>query len=132
MKDVEGECNRYAELLDKYPVDIVCFGIGENGHIAFNDPPVANFNDPKAVKVVELEMLCRQQQVNENLFDDISLVPTHAITLTIPALLRSKKMGMVFLLNRKRESAMEAKRWCVHSPRTLLSPNHFHSVRRVV
>ena len=46
MKDVEGECNRYAELLDKYPVDIVCFGIGENGHIAFNDPPVANFNDP--------------------------------------------------------------------------------------
>ncbi|NLX80780.1 MAG: glucosamine-6-phosphate deaminase [Proteiniphilum sp.] len=104
MKDVEGECNRYAELLDKYPVDIVCFGIGENGHIAFNDPPVANFNDPKAVKVVELEMLCRQQQVNENLFDDISLVPTHAITLTIPALLRSKKMFCIVPATNKAEA----------------------------
>ncbi|MDD3625384.1 MAG: 6-phosphogluconolactonase, partial [Proteiniphilum sp.] len=52
--DPAAECERYADLLRKYPVDIVCLGIGENGHIAFNDPPVADFNDPKLVKVVEL------------------------------------------------------------------------------
>ena len=91
-EDPSAECERYAGLLTRYPVDIVCLGIGENGHIAFNDPPVADFNDPKLVKVVELEMACRQQQVNENLFTGIDLVPTHAITVTIPALLRAKYM----------------------------------------
>ena len=95
------ECERYTGLLTRYPVDIVCLGIGENGHIAFNDPPVANFNDPKSVKVVELDMACRQQQVNENLFSDIDLVPTHAITVTIPALLKAKYMFcMVPALNK--------------------------------
>ncbi len=88
----EAECKRYADLLDNNPVDIVCLGIGENGHIAFNDPPVANFNDPKQVKVVELDLPCRQQQVNENLFKGLELVPTHAITITIPALLRAQQM----------------------------------------
>ena len=73
-------------------MDIVCLGIGENGHIAFNDPPVADFNDPKLVKVVELDMACRQQQVNEKLFDGLNLVPTHAITLTIPALMKAEYM----------------------------------------
>lgn len=91
-KDPEAECQRYSELLIKHPVDIVCLGIGENGHIAFNDPPVADFNDPKLVKVVELDIPCRQQQVNENLFEKIELVPTHAITITIPALLRAHQM----------------------------------------
>ena len=91
-EDPDAECERYAGLLERYPVDIVCLGIGENGHIAFNDPPVADFNDPKPVKVVELEMACRQQQVNENLFAGIDLVPTHAITVTIPALLRAKRL----------------------------------------
>lgn len=90
--DAESECTRYSELLKKYPVDIVCLGIGENGHIAFNDPPVADFNDPKLVKVVELDMACRQQQVNEKLFDGLNLVPTHAITLTIPALMKAEFM----------------------------------------
>ena len=88
----EAECQRYSELLIQYPVDIVCLGIGENGHIAFNDPPVADFNDPKLVKVVELDVSCRQQQVNENLFRGIELVPTHAITITIPALLLAPQM----------------------------------------
>lgn len=86
------ECERYADLLSQYPVDIVCLGIGENGHIAFNDPPVADFNDPKGVKVVELELACKQQQVNENLFANIDLVPTHAITVTIPSLLKAQYM----------------------------------------
>ena len=91
-EDISAECMRYAGLLERYPVDIVCLGIGENGHIAFNDPSVADFNDPNAVKVVELEMAGRQQQVNEKLFSGIDRVPTHAITVTIPALLRAKYM----------------------------------------
>jgi len=61
-------------------------GIGENGHIAFNDPPVADFEDPKTVKVVELDAVCRQQQVNDGCFAALSDVPTHAMTLTIPTL----------------------------------------------
>lgn len=89
-KDSEAECRRYADLLTKFPADIVCCGIGENGHIAFNDPPVADFNDPVLVKVVELEQSCRQQQVNDNCFLRIEDVPTHAYTLTIPALMRSR------------------------------------------
>ncbi len=76
--DPEKECERYATLLNENPVDIVCLGIGENGHIAFNDPPVADFNDPKLVKVVDLEQICRQQQVNDNCFTAIELVPEKA------------------------------------------------------
>ncbi|MDN3656814.1 glucosamine-6-phosphate deaminase [Ferruginibacter paludis] len=81
------KCKRYAALLQQYPVDIVCMGIGENGHLAFNDPPVADFNDAQLVKIVELDQACRQQQVNDGCFATIGLVPTHAITLTIPALM---------------------------------------------
>lgn len=90
--DATKECNRYAALLQEYKVDIVCLGIGENGHIAFNDPVVADFNDPLAVKVVELDIMCRQQQVNENCFTDFALVPTHAFTVTIPSLMKADYM----------------------------------------
>lgn len=90
--DREAECRRYTELLKKYPVDIVCLGIGENGHIAFNDPPVADFNDDKMIKVVKLETACRQQQVNDKCFSVISEVPTHAFTLTIPTLMQARYM----------------------------------------
>lgn len=85
--DKESECKRYAALLKQYPTDIVCMGIGENGHIAFNDPPVANFNDPAWVKVVTLDADCRQQQVNDRCFLSLNLVPECAFTLTIPALM---------------------------------------------
>ena len=84
------ECTRYAQLLAASPVDIVCMGIGENGHIAFNDPHVADFNDKALVKVVELDTQCRQQQVNDGCFESIDQVPTHALTLTIPALLKAR------------------------------------------
>ena len=86
----EEECGRYSNLLKQYPVDIVCMGIGENGHIAFNDPHVALFNDPKLVKVVELDNISREQQVNDGCFGRLSDVPTHALTLTIPALISAK------------------------------------------
>lgn len=85
--NIESECERYAALLGEAKPDIVCMGIGENGHIAFNDPHVAYFNDKKAVKVVSLDEVCRNQQVNDGCFEDISLVPTHALTLTIPTLI---------------------------------------------
>lgn len=84
------ECTRYAQLLAANPVDIVCMGIGENGHIAFNDPHVADFNDKALMKVVELDERCRQQQVNDGCFEAIDQVPTHALTLTIPALLKAR------------------------------------------
>lgn len=84
--DPAAECARYTALLQAAPVDIVCMGIGENGHIAFNDPHVADFNDPAAVKVVELDQTCRQQQVNDGCFAKLDDVPTHALTLTIPTL----------------------------------------------
>jgi glucosamine-6-phosphate deaminase len=88
--DLKKECERYAGLLLNNPPDIVCMGIGENGHIAFNDPPVADFNDRYVVKVVELDLPCRQQQVNDGCFLRLDLVPTHALTLTVPALMAGR------------------------------------------
>ena len=82
----EDECKRYTALLKKYPTDIVCMGIGENGHIAFNDPGVGIFSEKAWVKVVELDQKCRQQQVNDGCFEFIELVPSHSLTLTIPAM----------------------------------------------
>ena len=86
-EDPEVECDRYAALLKDHPFDIACIGIGENGHLAFNDPPVADFNDPRLVKVVELDLASRQQQVHDGCFKEIESVPQKAITLTLPAIL---------------------------------------------
>lgn len=85
--DPEKEADRYAKLLADNPTDIVVMGIGENGHIAFNDPPVADFNDSHLVKPVKLDEICRNQQVNDGCFASIDDVPTHAMTLTVPALM---------------------------------------------
>ena len=85
----EEECARYRALLEGHPTDIVFMGIGENSHLAFNDPHVADFNDPHLVKVVDLDDACRQQQVNDGAFANTSEVPAYAFTLTIPALMRA-------------------------------------------
>jgi glucosamine-6-phosphate deaminase len=90
--DPTAECRRYADLLRAGPIDVVCLGIGENGHLAFNDPPVADFDDPAAIKMVELETACRQQQVNDGCFASLSDVPTHALTLTIPTLMSGARL----------------------------------------
>ena len=90
--DIEEDCERYTALLRKYKVDAVCLGIGENGHIAFNDPGEADFWDDKDVKKVKLDEVCRNQQVNDKCFPDIDSVPKYAITLTVPTLLRAKAM----------------------------------------
>jgi glucosamine-6-phosphate deaminase len=90
--DAAAECARYSALLAEAPIDVCCLGIGENGHLAFNDPPVADFADPALVKVVELDAACRQQQVNDGCFPTLAEVPTHAITLTIPALMSAGEL----------------------------------------
>ncbi len=91
-EDIEKECSRYTDLLNTHPIDIVCLGIGENAHIAFNDPGVADFCDKLTIKRVELDNVCRNQQVNDGCFDTIDAVPTHALTLTIPALVSADYM----------------------------------------
>lgn len=90
--DPEAEAERYGKLLIENPTDVVIMGIGENGHIAFNDPGVAEFNDKKVVKPVKLDEVCRQQQVNDGCFKDISEVPTHAMTLTVPTLVKAPNL----------------------------------------
>lgn len=85
-------CQVYEKVLSEFPVDIVFMGIGENGHIAFNDPHVANFNDTKRVKIADLDDRCRHQQVNDGCFKHINEVPTHALTLTVPALLKAARI----------------------------------------
>lgn len=86
----EQEICRYATLLQQNPCDIVIMGIGENGHIAFNDPQVALFDDTETVKIVELEEACRLQQVHDGCFGTLEEVPKKAMTLTIPALVSAE------------------------------------------
>jgi glucosamine-6-phosphate deaminase len=99
--DHGAEAERYAELLRARPLDLCCLGIGENGHLAFNDPPVADFDDPLDVKIVELDDACRRQQVGEGHFATVADVPTQAITVTIPALLRAQRVHAVVPERRK-------------------------------
>ena len=89
--NVQENVNTYAAELAKAPIDLVLCGIGSNGHLAFNDPP-AHFEDPLAVKQVQLDLACRQQQVDDLCFERIEDVPTAAITLTIPRLLASERV----------------------------------------
>ena len=89
-EDLDAECNRYSRLLSDFPVDIVCLGIGENGHLAFNDPHVADFADPLAVKIVNLDRVSRQQQVHDDCFATLDDVPVSALTLTVPSLLKAR------------------------------------------
>lgn len=88
--DLDAEMARYARLLAAGPIDLAFVGIGENGHIAFNDPAVADFEDPLMVKRVVLDEACRRQQVGEGHFKDVDAVPREAITLTCPALFRAQ------------------------------------------
>ena len=104
------ECARYTQLLEAQPIDLCCLGIGENGHLAFNDPPVANFDDPHKVKLVQLDRACREQQVNEGHFPNLAAVPPYAFTLTIPALCSAQKMLCISPEKRKAKAVFEALR----------------------
>lgn len=90
--DPEKECRAYAQKLRSAQPQLCCLGIGENGHLAFNDPPVANFTDPLDMKIVQLDAACRQQQAAEGWFASVDQVPQSALTLTIPALFRIPKL----------------------------------------
>jgi glucosamine-6-phosphate deaminase len=111
-EDVDKACRDYEALLREHPADMVALGWGENGHLAFNDPPYADFDDPVWVKVVELAEASRRQQVGEGHFDSLDEVPTHAITLTIPALLAAKVVLCIVPEARKAEAA----RACLTEP----------------
>jgi glucosamine-6-phosphate deaminase len=91
-QDPEKACEDYADALRAAHPQLCLLGIGENGHLAFNDPGVADFNDPCDMKIVALDDECKQQQVAEGWFDSIAEVPAQAMTLTIPALLRVPKL----------------------------------------
>jgi glucosamine-6-phosphate deaminase len=102
--DIEAEIRRYERLLKENPVDVACIGIGENGHIAFNDPAVADFNDPAYLKVVEMDEACRKQQVGEGWFPTIADVPKEAVTLTITAIMDCRALSCSVPDERKSEA----------------------------
>jgi glucosamine-6-phosphate deaminase len=106
--DAAGECARYADLLAEKPVDLTCMGIGENGHLAFNDPPVADFKDPHLVKKVQLDDTCKKQQVNDGCFPNVDAVPPFALTLTIPALIGARRVSCVVPGARKAGAVWDA------------------------
>ena len=90
--DLDAECRRYADLLEAERPQLALLGIGENGHLAFIDPPVCDFDDPADVRLVELDAICRQQQVNDGSFARLGDVPTTALSLTIPRLMRIPRL----------------------------------------
>jgi glucosamine-6-phosphate deaminase len=104
------ECERYAKLLAAQPIDLCCLGIGENGHLAFNDPPVADFDDPHTVKLVKLDEACRLQQVGEGHFPNLEAVPQYAFTLTVPMLCSATRMLCIVPERRKAPAVRAALR----------------------
>lgn len=86
------ECDRYAKLLMKQSIDLCLLGIGQNGHLAFNEPEVANFNDPHRIKLVKLTHSTRQAQVERGYFPHLEAVPQYAFTVTIPMLASAQKI----------------------------------------
>ena len=104
--------HRYGELLRQYPLDVTCIGIGENAHIAFNDPPVADFEDPLLIKEVTLDQICRNQQVNDGAFPDLDAVPLTAVTMTIPTLISAPHISCVVPTTLKAKAIYDT----VHAP----------------
>ena len=98
----------YTQLLEKYPTDIACIGIGENGHLAFNDPGVADFSDQKSVKIVALDEHCRKQQYDEGWFESIDFVPKTALTLTIPTIMSAQHISCFVPEERKANAVKNA------------------------
>lgn len=105
--DKAAAIEEYTARLKKNGVDITCMGIGENGHIAFNDPHVAKFDDPEMMKIVELDTKCRVQQVHDGCFKSLDEVPTHAFTLTIPVLMSADKIFCMVPARTKAEAVRE-------------------------
>ena len=109
--DVQAEIERYSKLLLEAPVDAALVGFGENGHIAFNDPPFADFHDPATVKEVVLDAASRRQQVGEGHFPDLNSVPERALTITCPGLFRAEHWICTVPERRKAEAVRNALTW---------------------
>ena len=124
LGDPEAECRRYADLLRTHPLDLCCLGIGENGHLAFNDPPVADFDDPLDVKVVELDTAAGTNRSTRATSPTWPTVPTHAITVTIPALLRAGQVLAIVPEARKAEPVLAALTGPVSTPLSGLGAAH--------
>jgi len=120
--NLETEMENYSKALQAHEIDVACIGIGENGHIAFNDPPVADFNDPKLVKLVTLDDACRRQQLGEGWFPTFEDVPEQALSLTIPAIMRCKSISCVVPDERKAEAVYNTLYGAIHTdcPATIL------------
>lgn len=103
-RDPDGEARRYEQLLRAAPLDLVCMGIGENGHIAFNEPYQADFDDPRWCRIITLDDKSRRQQVGEGHFADLESVPQRAISVTIPALLAPRHIQVVAPERRKADA----------------------------
>lgn len=108
QEPVQAECKRYAALIADGPIDLVCLGIGENGHLAFNDPGSADFSDPRPIATVTLTRESRVQQVHDGCFARLEEVPRKALTLTIPTLLRGRELHCVVPGSRKRAAVAKA------------------------
>lgn len=115
--DSAEECRRLGELFKRHPTDVACIGIGENGHIAFNDPP-ADFGMKDACHVVTLDQACRQQQVGEGWFATLKDVPKQAISMSVPQILKSRRL-VVTVPDARKARAVQA---CVEGPMTALCP----------
>ena len=102
--DPDGEVRRYSELVAGAPIDLVCLGIGVNGHIAFNEPGDTDFEDSSLVRKIALAHTSRQQQVDEGLFPSVDEVPTHALTLTVPAILSARSLVCTVLGDAKADA----------------------------
>jgi glucosamine-6-phosphate deaminase len=107
-EDLDEVMEEYSAELRKHVIDIACIGIGENGHIAFNDPPIADFDDPKLVKLAVLDEACRKQQLGEGWFPTLEDVPKEALTLTIPAIMSCKAISCVVPDERKAQAVYDA------------------------
>ena len=105
--DLDAECDRYAALLREAQPCLVIMGIGENGHLAFIDPPVCRFDEPRDVRVVELDDICRMQQVHDGAFASLEEVPKRALSLTVPFFLRVPR-AVVFVNNERKSAAVAA------------------------
>lgn len=106
--DLDAEMKRYTRLLEERPINVAFVGFGENGHIAFNDPPVADFNDPAMVKIVTLDDACRKQQAGEGHFKDVDSVPKQALTISCPGLFRANTWICCVPEERKSEAVRNA------------------------
>ena len=107
-EQAEEKCREYTRLLEEHPIDLIFLGIGENGHLAFNDPAVADFDDPKKVKVVELDDVCRQQQVNDGCFASLDQVPKQAMSMTMSLIMSVPQAVCVVPTGRKADAVYNA------------------------